>query len=470
MATGNPRLLTHASDNTLRLYEITELGAVLLNSTSHTTAVRLGFMADGAVEFVIGQSGNTQAGTSYKNLSQVATNSLTGVGTYRGDIFTIGTDLAYLCAITWTSSTITTLSRKLTVSSAGAITQGSYTLGATVIAPTSNYDFEVHSRISPDGTIMVRCRAAGYADIAEFTGTPTAASSTFSGAIEIPGLTTASVVTASAWSSDSRWLLLVESTGAATHIWERSGSTLTHVAQLTNALGTPTAVAISPDTRWVAVAYTSTTVIYHRTGYTFSEAQTVDGTFGALLGFTADSTLLIDAQNRRAFKNVNGTWSEQASLLSALPTGITKQAISPHANWPTGIGRMFDGSVSSILNGTIDKSALKIALYDSTLTFDRTMTARPSSGEVYGSGWPQGGRALTGVAFADTSAAAVALTANAVSQIIVGAALTFRSAIIYDNTSGKPLVFIGFVGDKTADVDAEMTISFGTSGFIVWTP
>lgn len=91
---------------------------------------------------------------------------------------------------------------------------------------------------------------------------------------------------------------------------------------------------------------------------------------------------------------------------------------------------------------------IKIALYTSAATLDRTTTIYTTSGEVVGAGYSAGGQTLTGIAISLDGDVAVVDFDN---PSWASSTITTRGALIYDSSDGnKALGVINFGSDQVS--------------------
>src|SRR5690606_2008261 len=181
----------------------------------------------------------------------------------------------------------------------------------------------------------------------------------------------------------------------------------------------------------------------------FQKIQTLDGDFGYLLDFTADSRYLIDATSRRAFEYVDGTFVDRSEIMQNVAAGVQVQAVSTHVDSPQGASRLYDNAVSTITQDHSIISRLKIALLKEGVPFNPSHSTldevtRDGLDEVHGNGWPQGGKPLTNGQWRSIDSSTLSITFDDVTQVIVDDTLRFRSAVVYDSANAKPLIFIEY--------------------------
>jgi len=231
-------------------------------------------------------------------------------------------------------------------------------------------------------------------------------------------------------------------------------------------------IRVRKDDKYIAVgAYNATaqvyrTFIYYRMGFILKPIQVITN-FGQQLDFTEDGMMLIDAASKRLFTmdTSQDLYVEQSTLMSSVVSGATYQALSHHVidNSPTGF--VYYGAVDPLISREVDVNNLKIMLLDSDATFDPnedSILDISVNNEVYGGQWPQGGKLLTNVSYGTNENGNFALKADRLSQIVI-TALTFRHAVLYDATSGKPLIW--YQMKREVKTERNINLSFDLSKF-----
>lgn len=478
MALGKPLLATW-SDGTLRMFELSEAGFVQVATTalaslggdSTNYPPCLHFVRDS--QYLVATRGSATSNVSgdvfYPGLSPASGRSLLnggGVGNHKSAYSPTNNYLAIAPNATGFSGGNTLW----TINEAGVLTAVGDAAATGYVVPL------LALSLSRDGRFLVRGHN-GVSGPSRYFYRPDGAPTNlpFSVNTPLPNITPINIIE---WSADSRFVLFGDKTGNV-EVWKRDDETLFKIREISDDLGHPVAIAFSPNLRTVAISWqtvgTPTTVIYRRTGNVFQKVQTLSGTFGTLLGFTADGRYLIDAASRRAFEYVEGSFVEAVGLLQNVNTGSTVQVISTHMDVPRGIGFFYDGAVPGLTSGTIDPATLKIALLSADASFQQsngTLSEVTGAGayEVYGSGWPQGGKQLTGAQRQSFDPSSLSITFDDVTQIIVEDTLRFRYAVIYDGADedGRPVIFIDFQTLQRAEKDSELKMTFDSFGLIVY--
>lgn len=476
MATGNPILATLATDNTLRTYELGVSGFVQTGASALTwgTAYRppnLSWHQDG--KFLLTSVCVT---SNTANSSRVWSPTLVAqaAATTYADQFVRDTIPENSVAIHNLASVATGFTSNYvawwrieadgTINNTGALTMPS---GVTTPAATVN----VSVSISPDGSILVFGRNSSNANVVVTSsgGMVGGSKPAYDAYYNLP-LSTSVVPNIMKWTRDSNLLFVVD-TADKIYVCRRSGLTLSSIGTIVHAtLGAPTGIALSYDTRWVAVSYATATCLYYRTGDTFSLMQTLTGTMGPVMDFTLDGKYLVDATHKTAWQRSGMSWSNVNSIMTNIASNVAYQAMSPHVNNPVGNCKLYDGALARVM--TSIPTTIKIMLLSASATFVTTATniTALSAFEVSGNGWPSGGSTLANAAFTATGSTGVIFDADDVKATIAGGSLTFQKAVVYDTSDNKPLVYIDFNSSQLAEENASIVINFGSNGMILFTP
>ena len=95
----------------------------------------------------------------------------------------------------------------------------------------------------------------------------------------------------------------------------------------------------------------------------------------------------------------------------------------------------------------LSTDTLKIALYTASADLNEATTAYSATNEVTGTGYVAGGVALTGVTISSSGYTAYV----DFSDVVFGASVTARCALIYNVTQGNKSIFVlDFGSDKTS--------------------
>lgn len=326
--------------------------------------------------------------------------------------------------------------------------------------------------VSPDGKFIIEGRAGTASLVHKLSAPgdfPTWGTST--------ELDTIRSVTAADWSPDSIYLCVGDGVTGGVEIHEVNP--LDDSVNSSHALpvedGLTTAVSFSPDQRMLAVGYrkddTWFTVTYRRTGSFFVKYATLLG-IGALLSHSADGTMLVDAQLKKAFSFDGSDYSALANAMDNIPAGVAIQEMSTHAVNPLAFGKLYSGAISDIIQSQVDYANIKFALLTEFASFDPN---HATFAEVTGNGlysvntgqYPPDGQVLTGVAPVDLGDT-YAVKADAVTRTIIMTNLNFRYGVAYDATNDRPLVFFDYTANRLVPKNTEMTLSFKDGNFITF--
>lgn len=237
---------------------------------------------------------------------------------------------------------------------------------------------------------------------------------------------------------------------------------------------TPLIMKISPDNKYLAVSVNTgsqyLTYLYEVVGYNIIAIQTLTD-FGAGLGWSGDSSLLIDALSKKAYRldKIANTFVDASSIMANVEASLVAQAVSKHVMSSGHFGLFYDDARQLIISQStsFDFDNLKFMLLDEDASFDPTETIASevySTFEVSGNGWPAGGKLLSNVAYATTSYGNSGILADNIEQIIDDL-LTYRYGLLYDATNGIPIMWIDFQANVVVAKKSKLTFDF-SSGLI----
>jgi WD40 repeat protein len=284
-------------------------------------------------------------------------------------------------------------------------------------------------------------------------------------------------ITVAAWSVDSRFALVGDGINGGIEIHEvnTGDSTLVKSHELPIPVdGVPVSACFSPDQRMLAVGFdnlgTLNTVTYRRSGSFYIQFNVLPG-MGSLLDFSADGSLLIDAQKRKCFR-FDGAFTELTGAMTNIVTGGAAQATSTHAVNPLAFGQLYNGVVAKIVDEQIDYSNVKLALLSEFASFDPTHS---TLAEVNGAGvysvstgmYPVDGELITGITPTDEGAI-YAIKADAITRTIIDTNLEFKYAVAYDATNDTPLAWFDYVQNRTIPKNTEVTFTFRDGNLITF--
>ena len=276
------------------------------------------------------------------------------------------------------------------------------------------------------------------------------------------------------WAYDNKTIVIADIDAGRAQAWAYEGGTWNFIHELVIPAGVPHAIAMSPDKRKMALSTldggTYRTKIYRRTGSFFiAEQEFAD--FGWLLDFSGDGALLVDCAKQVAYsKQPDESFAVATGSMVNVPVGIRAQALSLGRVDPFGTASLYDAAVAEFADETADLAALKITLLTSGSSFDpanTTLSEATNAGtwELASAGWPVGGVPLTGVVAA-SGAGYFSLSCDQVSRVLIDSGAAFRNAVIYDATSGKPLIFVDLITERSYAKSRELLIDFRSGEFL----
>lgn len=482
MALGNPRLVTWTA-NVIRVHELVGAGFVQIATigADHDATLQgvgifpeLFFANDGT--HVVARHSPTEAETRLRSftlgLSQITNLQIpsAGVGGYIRQAHNELDGLFISCASD--SNAIGNLNSAL-IDGAGALVTGSNRIGS--IAATAPNCLVA----SPDGRYLFR------GDDATKSVIWTASGVLIDGAPNYPSddvqilSSLDDEIHVARWSADSRILYALSRDGTV-YVLRRSNNQFLVVDEITEIGESPVQVAPGPDGRTVAISYDNgpriVTRVYNRIGDSHVLVQTIASetfSFGGLLDFSGNGQYLIDAQNRRAYRKIEGVFEDATSIMSALPAGIVSQAVSSHVSTLSGSAQLYDGAVSNLATGSVNLNALKLMLLDGNAFYEANHASvldvnSDGDFEVAGYGWPAGGKPLENPDLVHPATFSTGFAFDDVEQIIIEGDLVFRYGVIYDSLTLEPVVWIDFKEEVVGLRNRKLTFEMPTAGLITF--
>ena len=321
--------------------------------------------------------------------------------------------------------------------------------------------------VSPDGKNLIRAGIFPTNNINLLSKLDVSGGDTTTGYLVPASMTWASMV----WSPDSTYLLTSDLIRAV-QLHKLVGNSLVKTYELNSEYGAPVALAFSPDAQHCAIGYLNGgryfTAIYRRKGGYLQQLQLIHD-FGALLGFTADGNILVDAASRKAYRLSANNFTEVVGALTNVPAGVTLQAMSPNAHQPTGIGKLYDGVLLGLLSGQVSLEGLKVTLLTADAAFrstDGTVDQVVAGCEVTSGMWPAGGIAINNGRIVAPDQGTVKLVGDDAERIIVREPLVARYALVYNGT--RPISFLDFGDEVVISNERKLTIDFDSVGIVTF--
>lgn len=265
--------------------------------------------------------------------------------------------------------------------------------------------------------------------------------------------------------------LITVGTGGVAKVWsypnvDNIGS-LTFLQDLAIPAGTPQKIAMSRDNMFMAISAlnsgTYTTFVYQRVGEYFRHSQTLTG-IGKLLEFSFDGVLLLDAGLLKCYILVGLTFEPHHTAMANIPSLVQGQSLSKGRVSPNGYSYLYEASVEWFANDGINLADLKFDLLTDAASFNENHTTintvtnngayRTTTGD-----WPVGGKSLTGVTRTPGNGT-LSIDADNLSHIAINNHLVARYAVIYEATTGRPLIWIDLNMTRTVAHGREILINF----------
>lgn len=275
-----------------------------------------------------------------------------------------------------------------------------------------------------------------------------------------------------------RWLggntvIGINATSIVAYEYAGTGNTFTRVMEAPKPAGTPVIAMPFTDGAHIAISFLNagayTTRIYRRFGGGLITIADI-ANFGKDISISSDGVLIVDAPLKRAVRfdglNVTNNDAAVANISSISSLGRLSSAPVTKSAMPLS----YNALVQALGENSIDVNNLKFTLLDSTAVFsatDATFAAVTNSGakEVKNGNWPAGGVALANVTRA-MSGEEFAYKAPDVKRLITQSTLAWRYGLIYDVTSGKPLIFFDYSGERQIATNRELVIKFPATVFL----
>ena len=248
------------------------------------------------------------------------------------------------------------------------------------------------------------------------------------------------------WDRTSRFLVAGKKGNNFFSILKWAANTFTKTMDVENVGQDLHAIAMSPYSNQLAVAWVSggvyQTKIYRRLGSFYQEIQTVNG-FGQLIDFSADGTMILDCMSKKALKRngLTGVFEADDGIVANVATGVVRQALSDHVPVLFPIVDYYQNIIDLTVDGEFDLSKIKVTLvqegapaYDPDAQFLADVTGVY---EVTAGLWPAGGIPLVNPTIVQGGLEAN-FTSDNITRIIVESGIEFRYAIFHHE--GRPIL------------------------------
>lgn len=319
-------------------------------------------------------------------------------------------------------------------------------------------------KTSPDmNYTLIRTFAGTY--LFDLTSSPSAKPLTFAAL----GATSFDVVAHLAeWSYNNRCVLVGDTTASRVQNWRYQDSAWSLMHEVALPAGSLQAIAMSPDNRFCAISTLDgslyRTRFYSRAGDFFQPYADLEG-MGYMLAFSEDGKLLVDSRLRKCARLVGAEWQAHDSAMVNLPVAVYSQAMSYGRTDPFASARTYPNTLGDLIEGLVDLNDLKFTLLTSAGVYDATDTTADLSAEITTGRWPAGGLPLTGVVGTETPTG-YSVAADDLTRIVIESALSARYGLIYEAATGKPLVHIDLIQDRTIARNRAVTFEFRDGEFL----
>lgn len=246
--------------------------------------------------------------------------------------------------------------------------------------------------------------------------------------------------------------------------------------RLTENIGQSKVVAIHPSNKYVAVGFvtmdgtTATTKIYEIQTKQLKLVKTLSG-IGQCLSFTKDGRFLIDAARRKAYNYTGSDFVENTTMMANIAAGQMVQALSDHLD-QNPLASIYDQGLKFLLSGEDNRNNLFLKTLNRNAFFNpghSTIAKVTNNGafEFTGSDIPADGFPLANVSLTEINPTTFELKADNIKKIGL-AARVVRSAVIYDKTSGVPVVFLNAQENLPWQVGTALQLPL-SGGFVQYT-
>lgn len=484
MAVGQPRLVTYYPDGTLRVYEYSEAGFVQLSSRgtyphdpgTHPDGVvftpRVTYFQDGELIALQYSPSNTDhrevnfdadlvpIGTS-QNMAQGNTDAALGPTVY------VPIDrLSMILPVAGYFRMLNTL-----------VTTPGTMVGRIPYGPTDSKIRGIW--LSPNGEGIVIGNAISTQNLCgwRYQYMSVGAGSFPDYSFDTASINSSKPITAGVW-LDNDSFIGVSSTGSGIFQWDDVNHDLILIAEFSTSAGDPVHAVCAPQAgRWIALSFLSggvyTTDIFERVGSFPVFRQTISG-IGKTIGFSQDGSLLIDASAKKAYTvDAFSVWNEVSGALTNVVSGAIVQGISPHIKDPVGFTSLYDNRLADLHDNLINLDDLYLTLmtpdaapFDPT---DSTISAVLGTEEVTDGLWPAGGIHLLNATSVAVGARQWKIDVDDLTYIIKETGIVFSYAVVYEHSTGKPLLHIDFLREYTVPHNTEIQIKFNAAGLLVYT-
>lgn len=483
MAIGNPLLATYADDDLIRTYEyVSDVFVPLGVSVAYPHAPSAtAIAADNTDPYFIWQQEDSflfleratdaNNNTQYSlrpDASQVASRV---ADTFPGFGGRMGVKLTDVNSAAMQGCSPHTEAENVRVSNVGALTGANY-----IVSTTNDFPFTDFSQ-SYDQTFFFTCQPQGFPRLHQRMS-----------ALGVFPVTTApnTQITGIAFSpfylkimGDNRTCVAIDKANnvAKVYTFDKTTSFMTYVQDIDMNVGagyTAWRVRVSPDGRFFAVGFKNgssyITRIWRRTTTYLVLVDTYTG-MGRDLAWSSDGNILLDAAAKKALKRDGGNaFTNHDTAMVNVAAGVRNSALSAAPIYKSAFPSVYVKAVENVGNKTIDLANVKFTLLTSAAAFNEAHTSvnqvtNNGAYEAVGGGWNAGGAVLQNVTAAMVGSE-FDFKADTVKWIAFGSSINWRYALVYDGTSGEPLIWYDYYGTRTVASGREADFAFLDSIFM----
>lgn len=229
----------------------------------------------------------------------------------------------------------------------------------------------------------------------------------------------------------------------------------------------------SPDGRFIAISFKNgtnyITRIWRRTT-TFLVLVDTYTSMGRDITWSADGNILVDCNAKKALIRNGNVFDNHDSAMINIGNGVFNSALSAAPVYKSARASVYLKALENIGNHTLDFTNLKFTLLTASAAFNEANTTigQVTNGgayEVTGGAWPVGGIKLDNVV-SGMVGSEYDFKSDLVKWLAFGSSITWRYAVVYDATSGQPLVWFDYYGARTVAQGKEVNFTFAGDAFL----
>lgn len=481
MALGNPFLATYAEDDLFRTYELVAGVFVPLGVSGAypqdppTPAISVGNV-DPAMAWVQNDSYLLvmQAFSTTQNKYRTFDPSANLISTLDAGSATeaSGGYLAYVKDVD------AVMQRYNTNIHANSVMYKANAMGVVTAGPLPtlvSYDTNTDLAVSPNGNFFSVCGKTGNARMVKRTSAQGVYPQSFTAPADIILQFAPEIIR---WAGDNATVIAMSRNERIGQVYTFDGvSTFTKVHDLqliSDTLALIHKAEMSPDGRILAVSFkngtTYTTKIYNRASGFMLPVQEI-AAFGKDLTFSADGKMLIDVTVKKARTlGTDGEFEDADAAMVNVATDLLvgKMSLAPTDKVANPL--VYIAALEPFAENTIDWDNLKFTLLTSAGSYDQsdaTISEVTNSGafEVTDAMWPAGGLPIENVV-SGMGTDTYNFECDQLVWLTFGTSMTWRYGVIYDATSGIPLICFDYYGERMVGSNREVHFDFSNDVFV----